>query len=241
MVPDKHLRVFVLPPEVEQTEEELAKARRRFEERARSTNFGFRRIEVLDDNIGYLDLRKFADPRVAGSTAVAAMGVLANVDALIFDVRNNSGGSPYMVQLLASYLLEEPPLHLNDHYVRSSDLTRQYYSFPWLPGQRRPDIPVFVLTSDHTFSAAEGFAYLLQSLERAIIIGESTAGGAHPVKVVGLGNGLAVSIPFATTINPVTKTNWEGVGVVPDITVAAEDALRTAITEAKNAVAATSH
>ncbi len=234
---DKHLRVFVLPPEARKSEQDLAKARRRFEERAWRQNYGFRRIEILEGNVGYLELRKFADPAVAGETASAAMATLANSEALIIDLRQNSGGSPFMVQLLASYLLEEKPQHLVDQYVRSLDATRQIHSLPWLPGKRMPDAPVFVLTSGETFSAAEGFTYLLQSLERATVVGERTAGGAHPVKVVSLGHGVAAAIPFARAINPITGTNWEGTGVAPDVEAPAAAALDAAYRQALKALA----
>ncbi len=234
---DKHLRVFVLPPEARKSEEDLAKARRRYEERAWRSNFGFRRIEILEGNVGYLELRKFADPAVGGATATAAMATLANVEALIIDLRQNQGGSPFMVQLLASYLLEEKPTHLVDQQVRSLGMTRQIHSLPWVQGKRLPDTPVFVLTSSSTFSAAEGFTYLLQSLERATIVGERTAGGAHPVKVVSLGHGIAAAIPFARAINPITGSNWEGTGVAPDVETPAGKALDAAYREALTALA----
>ena len=234
---DQHLRVFVLPPEARQNEDDLVEARRRYEEKAWRENYGFRRIEILEGNVGYLELRKFADPAVAGETAAAAMAMLANSEALIIDLRQNHGGSPFMVQMLASYLLEKAPKHLVDQYVRSLDATRQIHSLPWLPGKRMPDIDVYVLTSARTFSAAEGFTYLLQSLERASIVGESTGGGAHPVKVVGLGHGIAAGIPYARAINPITKSNWEGVGVEPDIEVPAADAFGVAYAGALKALA----
>lgn len=232
ITPDKHLRVFVLPPEAQQSADDLVKARRRFEEQAWRQNYGFRAVQILDGNVGYLQLRKFADPSVAGEAAAAAMALLAHAEALIFDLRENQGGSPFMVQLLASYLLEESPQHLVDQYVRSTDTTRQIHSLSWVPGKRMPDVPVFVLTSSRTFSAAEGFTYVLKSLERATVVGERTAGGAHPVKVVPLGEGLAVSIPFARAINPITGTNWEGKGVQPDVETPADSALEVAYAHA---------
>ncbi len=235
---DKHLRVFELPPETHEHEDDLARARRQYEERAWRENYGFRLVQVLDGNIGYLELKKFADPSVAGDTATAAMAMLAHSEALIIDLRQNHGGSPFMVQLLASYLLEEAPQHLVDQYVRSSDSTRQIHSLTWVPGKRLPEIDVFILTSIETFSAAEGFTYMLQNLKRATVIGERSAGGAHPVRVVSLGHGLAAAIPFARAINPITGTNWEGVGVEPDIEVPADDAFGVAYAKALEALAA---
>ncbi len=232
VIDDKHLRVFVLPPEAQNSEEDLKDSRRRYEERSRRENYGFRLVQNLDGNIGYLELSRFADPSVAGETATAAMALFAHSEALIIDLRQNQGGSPFMVQLLASYLLEDTPQHLVDQVIRSSDSTRQIHSLSWVPGKRLPDINVFVLTSAKTFSAAEGFTYMLQSLERATVIGERTAGGAHPVRVVRLGHGLAAAIPFARAVNPITGTNWEGVGIEPNIPVPADDAFGVAYAEA---------
>ena len=234
---DQHLRVFVLPPETRQHEDDLKEARRRYEERAWRENYGFRLVQILDGNVGYLELRNFADPAVAGGTAAAAMAMLSNAEALIIDLRENLGGSPFMVQLLASYLLEQAPQHLVDQYVRSLDSTRQIHSLPWVPGKRMPDIPVYVLISSRTFSAAEGFTYMMQSLERASVVGERSAGGAHPVKVVKLGHGLAASIPFARAINPITESNWEGTGVAPDIEASAADAFGVAYAQALETLA----
>ncbi len=233
---DKHLRVFVMPPEAKRSDEDMAEARRRYEERAWRENYGFRRVQILDGNVGYLELKKFADPAVAGDTAAAAMALLANSEALIIDLRQNQGGSPFMVQLLASYLLEDAPQHLVDQEVRMLDATRQIHSLSWVPGKRLPDVPVYLLTSGQTFSAAEGFTYMLGSMERATVVGERTAGGAHPVKVVELGNGLAAAIPFARAVNPITGTNWEGTGVAPDVEVPAAQAFDAAYREALKAL-----
>ncbi|MEM7584477.1 MAG: S41 family peptidase [Acidobacteriota bacterium] len=237
---DKHLRVFVLPPEAQRSDEDLKEARRRYEERAWRENFGFRLVQILEGNVGYLKLDKFADPAVAGDTAAAAMALLARSEALIIDLRENQGGSPFMVQLLASYLLPEAPQHLVDQVVRSAEATRQIHSLSWVPGQRMPEIDVFVLTASETFSAAEGFTYMLQSMERAKVVGERTAGGAHPVRVVKLGHGLAASIPFARAVNPITLTNWEGVGITPDVNVPAAEAFGVAYAEALKALIASS-
>ncbi|MCP3962370.1 MAG: S41 family peptidase [bacterium] len=234
---DKHLRVFVLPPEARQNEDDLKEARRRYEARAWRENYGFRQVRILDGNVGYLELKKFADPTVAGDAAAAAMAMLGNSEALIIDLRENFGGSPFMAQILISYLLEDAPQHLVDQYVRSLDATRQIYSLPWVPGKRMPDIPVYVLISSQTFSAAEGFTYMLQSMERASVVGERSAGGAHPVKVVNLGHGLAAAIPFARAINPITESNWEGTGIAPDIEAPAAEALDVAYAEALKALA----
>ena len=211
-------------PENEADQDRMA----RYLEMARKTNYGFERVERLKGNIGYIDLRNFYPSEYGGETAVAAMNFVANCDALIIDLRQNHGGYPSMVQLITSYLYDPEPRHINTFYYRPTNDTQQFWTFPHVPGKRRPDIPVYLLISSITGSGAEEFAYNLKSMERATLIGETTAGAAHPVTkevVCGL---FDVRLPYGRPINPVTGSDWEGTGVEPHIAVPAEDALRTA-------------
>src|SRR5437763_520244 len=118
--------------------------------------------------------------------------------------------------------------HLNDIYNRTTGETRQYWSHPSLPGKKLLGKDVYVLTSGRTFSGAEEFAYNLQTQKRATIVGETTGGGAHPTRGFRVTDHFGVGVPFARSINPVTKTSWEGTGVKPDVTVPADQALHTA-------------
>lgn len=196
-------------------------------------NFGFERLERLRGNIGYLKLRGFAPPAIGGETAAAAMNFLANTDALIVDLRENGGGDPSMVALLLSYLFDPEPVHLNDIYTRIGERTQQYWTLPYVPGQRYGvGKPVFVLTSRHTVSAAEEYAYNLKTLKRGTVVGEVTAGGANPSELFRLTDHFGIFVPTGRAVNPITKTNWEGTGVTPDIVVPASDALRIAQIEA---------
>lgn len=198
----------------------------------RKRNFGFREIKMLPGNVGYLRFDGFSGANEAGATAIAAMNFLANADAIIFDVRQNGGGSPKMIQLLSSYLFEEP-VHLNSFYIRRSDSVEQYWTQPHVPGPRLTKTDVYVLTSHRTFSAAEEFTYNLKNLKRATIVGDTTGGGAHPVDGFFWANlHLTASIPFGRAINPITGTNWEGTGVAPDLVVASDNALDVAHREA---------
>lgn len=198
-------------------------------------NYGFEKIERLGGNVGYLDLRGFEDPGAARDTVTAAMAFLANTDALIFDLRQNGGGTPHMVALLSSYLFDKP-VHLNSIYDRPSNTTREFWTQAEVPGKRYGDKPVFVLTSKRTFSAAEEFTYNLKNLKRAVIVGETTGGGAHPVAPQRLGTQFILTVPVARSINPITKTNWEGTGVAPDIAVSAEQVLKAAHLAALKAI-----
>jgi C-terminal processing protease CtpA/Prc len=155
------------------------------------------------------------------------MGFVAHTDALIFDIRNNGGGQPAMVTMIASFLFDQPT-HLIDIYNRHEDTTTQNWTLSYLPGPRLPKQPVFVLTSKRTFSGAEEFAFDLKNQKRATIVGETTGGGAHPVAPHVIADYFMVGVPFAKSLDPVTKTNWEGTGVAPDVSVAADGALETA-------------
>jgi hypothetical protein len=200
-------------------------------------NFGFRKLQLLPGNIGLLDLRFFADARTGGATAEAAMHFLAHADAVVFDLRLNGGGEPSMIQLITSYLFEEP-VHLNSFYIRKSDSTRQFWTQSHVAGRRMKDTPVYILTSRLTFSGAEEFTYNLKNLKRATVIGETTGGGAHPVEFRSFkALGVAMSLPFGRAVNPITKTNWEGTGVAPDIGCPAEQALIRAQIEAATLLA----
>jgi hypothetical protein len=190
------------------------------------------RAERLPSSVGYMDLRIFASPQSgAGAAAAWAMNELNDTDTLIFDITQNMGGDPEMVTLLCSYLFNPQPVHLNDIRWRSGDYieVEEFWTQPEVEGEHYgQDKPIYVLTSHSTFSAAEEFAYDLQALGRATIVGETTQGGANPGKPFELAADFTVLIPIGEAVNPTTKTNWEGTGVKPDIAVPQEKALETA-------------
>jgi hypothetical protein len=228
---DKHLHVrysYEAIPERKDEEEPSPDDIARRQAEARWMNYGFERVERLPGNVGLLVLNAFMDPADAAATAVAAMDFLSGTDALVIDLRRNGGGSPEMIQLLSTYLFEQRK-HLNDLYWRDGDRTEQYWTLPYVPGRRfGPDKPVYILTSSYTFSAAEEFTYNLKNLKRATIVGETTGGGAHPGGPARLTPHFFVWIPRGRAINPVSRTNWEGTGVAPDVAVPAPEALKNA-------------
>ncbi len=210
----------------------------RFAAEQRRDNYCFHKVEHLAGNVGYLKLDCFAPAEFGGGAAVAAMGFLAGSDALIFDLRENGGGSPSMIQLLTSYLMSGEPTHLNNFYIRKGDKTEQFWTQAWVPGTRLTDVPVFVLTSGRTFSAAEEFTYNLKNLKRATLVGETTGGGAHQVDLYRVKKyPVSVRLPFGRAVNPITGTNWEGTGVEPDVKVRAAEALDVAHSRALAALA----
>ena len=226
--PGPHSQRVPEPKEPEDHETRRLAMRRR----GRLDNFGIRRAERLDGNVGYLDVRRVAMPANAGPAITAAMELVAGTYALLLDLRQNHGGSPEGVVFWCSYLLDERPTHLNDIFHADTGETRQFWALPYVPGTRYLDRPVYVLTSGHTFSGGEDFAYTLQALGRATVVGETTGGGAHPTRGFPISAAVHIGIPFARSVNPVTGTNWQGTGVVPDVAVPEAQARDTAYAKA---------
>jgi len=195
-----------------------------------SDNFGIPKIEYLIGNIGYIDIRYFAPVNLAGDVAIAAMNFLARCDALIFDLRQCGGGDPFMTQLLQSYLYDKnkKPKLLLTKYHHAKNEVQQKWTYPYIPGKRLPEVPVYILTSSRTFSGGEDMAYSLKHHGRATIIGEITGGGAHPVTELLPGEGYILILPEGYPTHPVTNSNWEGSGVQPHIEISSENALETA-------------
>jgi hypothetical protein len=228
---DLHLNVnfspVAMPPPpqapTQPSPQQLEQMRRQMEQ----INCGFEKLEILPGNVGYLKFNMFANPEICGATATTAMAFLQNVAALIVDMRDNGGGDPAMVAHVSTYLFADRT-HLNDLWTRSTGETKEYWTLPELPGKRLAAQPVYVLTSSRTFSGGEEFTYNLKSLGRATIVGETTGGGAHPVRGERIDDRFTIAVPFARAINPITQTNWEGTGVAPDIAVPAADALEKA-------------
>jgi C-terminal processing protease CtpA/Prc len=228
---DKHLRVRFSPepiPVRTQRNEPSPEERERGAWMNKRVNFGFEKVERLNGNIGYIDLRGFSDHEAGAETVAAAMSFLQNTEAIIFDLRQNGGGNPFMIALISSYLFGDKPVHLNDMYWRKSGKTDEFWTKPEQAKLKFPNKDIYVLTSNYSFSGAEEFTYNLKNLKRATIIGETTGGGAHPGGTVRLSDHFGVFIPVGRAINPISKTNWEGTGVEPDIKLPKEQALKTA-------------
>jgi C-terminal processing protease CtpA/Prc len=191
-------------------------------------NYGLERAERLAGNVGYLEIRSFNfDAEMVDSALAAAMNFLGNTQALIIDVRRNRGGDPRMVAAVCSYLMK-PNTLVNQFYWRPLNRWDEFRTGAVTGRYHGTTKPVYVLTSDETFSGAEEFAYDIQTQKRGEVVGDTTGGGAHPGGMRRVTDKFGVWVPSGRAVNPVTGTNWEGVGVRPDVAVTAKDALRTA-------------
>ena len=233
---DKHMRVGVRPltsPADGEPENPILRQQRMNRRRAES-NYGIPKVEILAGNIGYCEITGFPPRELTRETAVAAMKFLRNADALIIDLRRNGGGNPTSIQLISSYFFDTPT-HLNSLYWRKGDRTEEFWTDDSVDGTRLADVPIFVLTSKRTFSGGEEFANNLKTRKRALLIGETTGGGANPGGQFPLPASMSIFVPTGRAINPVTGTNWEGVGVIPDIQAESDRALDVALEMAKTA------
>ena len=216
---DKHIRVKLRQPGVTiNVNEDVEKH--------------FRKVEILDGNVGLITVDKFPSDPKAKNIIDRILSQLTDVDSLIIDLRNNQGGSADFVRYFSSYFFDKKT-HLNSIYWRETNKNEEFWTIDDLPSSKRPNLPLYILTSKNTFSAAEGFSYLLKVRKRAYLVGETTKGGANPGHFFDLPSRLSIFIPTGTAVDPITKTNWEGVGVAPDLPVIAVLAFEEAYAMAK--------
>ncbi|TDH26912.1 hypothetical protein EXU57_08895 [Segetibacter sp. 3557_3] len=233
---DKHLSLYYNPAEVAELKQKRSdnagnsKVQARLLAALKEWNFGFRDTRILNGNIGYLNLMAFTEfVDEADGTLTASMQFLQNTDAIIIDLRRNGGGSPKMVARVASYFLEAG-IHLNSIYSRISNDTVKTFTSQHISGKHRTKVPLYLLVGKNTVSAAEEFSYVMKNLKRATLVGHITRGAANPATDFPVGDSFIINVPFGRGINPVTGTNWSGVGVQPDIECAETNVLEVAHT-----------
>ncbi|MDX2390921.1 MULTISPECIES: S41 family peptidase [unclassified Streptomyces] len=224
---DRHLRLkhHADPVSPERGAATLDAMRRDFE----SSLGGVPRVQLLDGEVAVVELAPMLFPLDwAAEPLAAALTLASRAKALIIDLRANRGGDPDTVAFVCSYLLDERT-HLNTMHWRGGERSEQSWSLPHVPGARfGGGKPLYVLSGDTTFSAAEELAYDLQQLGRAVVVGERTRGGAHPCQGWTVHPHLEATIPVGRAVNPVSHANWEGIGVQPDVPCAAADSLSRA-------------
>jgi C-terminal processing protease CtpA/Prc len=220
--PGAHPRAATLGDD-KPSKEELEQMRREIS----SMGYGIQRVERLNGNVGYIEVRGFGPTEMVGEALSGAMTLLSGTDAMILDLRRNGGGEPSTVAYLMSHFFAAgDKRHLNDIYTRPTNKTEQYWTTPSVGTHYTK--PLYVLTSARTFSGGEEFAYDAQTQKRATLVGETTGGGANPGDDFAIGHDFVAFIPTGRSINPITHTNWEHVGVKPDVATPAADAQKTA-------------
>lgn len=231
---DKHLALFFGPNPDLQSKEDMAIKRITDKIDRETINYGLSKVEVLTRNVGYLKPNNFMYHEPVKEIISSAIKFLSNTDALIIDIRENRGGDPQYIAYLLTFFFNKPT-QLSSLYFRDRNKTYEFWTEENSKETNLIDIPIFVLISNKTFSAAESFAYDLQSLKRAVIIGEISAGGANPSSSFVVHKDLRITIPLGRAINPITKSNWEGTGVIPDVEVSADSSYLVALQIAQKA------
>lgn len=226
VVNDRHFRVRYLGPEVTAGFNEAGPSTEdiaAFQEEVRLRGGEIPEARWLAGNVGYLRIRMFLDTPPSAEKLAAALNMLSDVDALIIDVRGSPGGDPAGVANAIGHLISQRTSTVRTLSRHDDASSRTYYAEPKTPNFAGR--PVYVLIDKDTGSGAEEFAYDLQALGRATLVGQTTYGAATPGGFRPLAKGFAAFIPMQQVANTLTGANWEGVGVNPDVAVPAEQAL----------------
>ncbi|MCJ8291515.1 MAG: S41 family peptidase [Crocinitomicaceae bacterium] len=226
---DKHFRVHF-------SEERVKASKQKSTERLQSkladgwkilekeNNFGFPKTELLEGNIGYIKIDEFTNPNYSEDTFVKCIDQIKGSDGLVIDLNDCIGGSGSMVWLIISYFLEKKPVtHLMTYSCPFENIDLNILTRKKIKGSRLPDIPIYVLISNKTYSAGESFSYTLKHINRAILVGDTTKGGAHSWKEFPLNDSMSIQVPTCRFTHPITGTDWENKGVIPDIKASVED------------------
>ncbi len=227
---DRHVEIYHDPIRVKQIDAEAKNGDSkpvydpRFLQRAKYENFMVRKAERLEGNVGYLKFNAFVDPELSKPTLTAAMHFISNSSALIIDLRQNGGGDSRALSFLLNYFLPDSTLVSQRRSRMNNEITNMYITKDPAIKKIEKDVPVYLLTSKRTSSAAEAFAYTLQAFKRGVVVGDTTNGEANAGYLFSLNNEMYMMIPAFESTNAITKTNWQGKGVVPDIKLAADKA-----------------
>ncbi len=225
---DKHLHILFSYDTVQQKTDKEPPLPDFIKTFAIDNNYGFNKIEILEGNVGYMNILGFFPFDEATNKAIASLDYLSNTQALIIDLRENTGGVGTLANFVLSYFFDQRPVNFLDVIFRKDNRVEQSWSSFYIPGKRYLGKPIYILTSSGTFSAGEAFAYILQSYKKATIIGEQTGGGANVGDLIRLNDHFVMNLPIGRPISPITNNNWEGIGVKPDLETSKEKALTTA-------------
>lgn len=230
---DKHIMFVSSPDMVEYAKNRIKNIdieNERDREESAQDNHGIAEVKMISDDIGYIKLTRFSNPIYGKETLMQAMQTIEDASSVIIDLRNNNGGFLEQVQVLFSYFTsQKEPVLIISQYFRYNDSTLEFWTLNDIPGKKFDRDEVYVLTSSATFSAAEAFAYSMKHHQKAVILGETTRGGAHSVDWKILCDRYVLRVPVGRGLHPVTGKDWEGTGVTPDVSVPASSALEQAL------------
>jgi hypothetical protein len=238
---DRHLSVSFTVPQAGGAPDGGARRPPSQSDASRRDHWALARVDVLPGNVGYMKVTGFEGSPAAIEATSAALKYLEGTDAMIFDFRGMGGGSGEQSNFLISHFVSADTVPSLVVANRSQGFKRTRYTLASVPGVRRPNVPVWILTDRGTASAGEDFAFVLQQLGRAKVVGDRTAGAGHNNTFVDLGNGFRASISVTRVSDARTGKEWERVGVQPDIRSAPSEALAIAHAAALDSVLRSSH
>ena len=168
------------------------------------------------DGVAVLALDSLDAVHLAAPYLEAAFALVRGARGVVLDLRRNGGGDAGTVTLVLDWLLGDRPTHISDVIYKGR--TRQWWTTGRLGDLALPrDTPVAAVISEATFSSGEALAYHLQSQGRARLVGQRTPGAADHITPVCVSAHVRAFLPEARVRDAVTGTNWEGAGVVPDV------------------------
>ena len=230
---DIHMSAFYNPKKDKPHETLLSN---KLDEYGSISNFGYEEVKILEGNIGYLKIAHFTKWKFfekAKKAVSYSIGLLKNTDAIIIDVRNNPGGFEDIVAYLVSYFYDSESKDLQEYYCRYLNSRSKISITNELSEKTLSNLPVYILVNKNTGSAAESFAYIMKHLNRATIIGETTAGAGNGSSYYRVSKDFSIQIAVVETINSVTKRSWEKTGVIPHINVESHESFNKAFDLAK--------
>jgi C-terminal processing protease CtpA/Prc len=232
---DLHLRVrHAAEPHVPETPGDTVREQNDRAEHCRKMGFGIASVHRLDDDIAVIDIRELVEPELSRSAFETALTSVADASALVIDLRRCVGGDPSTVGLICAHLLDHRT-QLSSMVPRSAPEEHFWADPTPYPHRFGGKKPLYIAVAKFTFSGAEMLAYDLQAMGRAVVVGETTGGGAHGCLFHWPSPHFSLLLAEARPVNPITADNWERVGVTPDVPCSEEDALRVAAASALRA------
>ena len=165
--------------------------------------------KMLGDGIGYVNITEFSSNTKEQYDKAMKDLQSQGMKAVVFDLRFNGGGLVDSVtEILDEILPEGTTVYMKDKKVERKDYTSD--------AEHYLDMPIAVLTSKNTASAAEIFAGAIRDFQYGTLIGATTYGKGIVQTTIPLSDGSAVKITMASYYTPKGECIHKK-GIKPDI------------------------
>ncbi|KAB2880248.1 S41 family peptidase [bacterium] len=222
---DKHVQIYFSPKIVRRLRNESKGNKDQapdepFVAMLKNENFRMRKVEILHGNIGYFKIDNFVELKYCKETLTGAMNFISNSSAIVLDLSDCGGGPSETMDFILSYFLPEST-KIGELKFRKNNEVKEYYTVKDPSIKKLTDMPLYILVSNNTASAAEGLAACLQEYKRAVVIGGQTKGLGNPGELFVINDVLYMFITTAVSGTAISGKNFNGIGVTPDINAAA--------------------